>query len=639
MSLALDAGLLRTAEAPVTVGAYQLVRRIGSGGMGEVWLGRHDVSGALGAVKRLQARRRNLGQWFEREARALAKLAHPHIVPVFEVGPDFLVTAYIDGGSLSRRLNTPMKPAEALRIARYIADALAHAHARGVVHRDVKPSNILLDRRGTPYLTDFGLATFVGEEETPRAAGTPQFMAPEQRRGGAIGPAADQYALGRTLLEMLAGGAVPVDPVSALAELPASLPDGLRAAIARATAVSPDDRFADMAAFEAALASVELEALSAPRRRAALVRDAQPFAWLAGAHTTQQVGPDLERADFRMRDLAANGWLDAGAVDEMLDRAGIAELGFAAWGATHRLGALTAPSALAAASDVVILLHGWGHTREVWSLIARTLCRDNARAIVLAPDLHGFGEAAFPRTPRPEQAGTAAMMRVIDDWRRLLGLAAIPTALVGHSMTGLAVLGVGDAAAGVHVTRIAINPTLVSHDPALRRTLKWQALFVSTLGRIGLVRRAVIRSMEKKAIEVERVTPEAARFVADQTIQLAPGTTAAMMRALAATPVRLERQQRLAVVACTDDPWIRESALARMLSDAGVEEANLHRLPSGGHHPHVEKIDHPEFNARNAADLVRIIDAMLVTAGEAESTGDSSIGFGSTVPAMTTLSS
>jgi pimeloyl-ACP methyl ester carboxylesterase len=403
--------------------------------------------------------------------------------------------------------------------------------------------------------------------------------------------------------------------------------------------VAPADRFVDMAAFGAALAEVELEQLSAPRRRAAAVRDAHAFGWLAGAHTTEQVGPDLERADFRLRDLAAKGFVDAAAVDELLDRAGIGELGFAAWGATHRLGALTAPSALAAASDVVILLHGWGHTREVWSLIARTLCRDNARAIVLAPDLHGFGEAAFTRTPRPEQAGTAAMMRVVDDWRRLLGLATIPTALVGHSMTGLAVLGLGDAAAGVHVTRIAINPTLVSYDPALRRTLRMQALFVNTLGRIGPLRRAVIRAMEKKAIEVERVTPEAARFVADQTIQLPPGTTAAMMRALASTPVRPARQQRLAVVACNDDPWIRESALARMLDEAGVEEANLHRLPSGGHHPHVEKVDHPEWNARNAADLVRIIDAMLVTAGEAESTGDSSIGFGSTVPAATTVES
>src|SRR5262245_24321198 len=166
----MSASLDDVARAPTVEGApafldgWVLVRRIGAGGMGDVWLARHELSGTLGALKRLSRRRAVHADTLAREARAVMRLAHPHIVPVFEVGPDFLVSRYIDGGSLARRLHTPLEPAEALRIALHVADALDHAHVRGIVHRDVKPSNILVDARDTPYLTDFGLASFAGED-------------------------------------------------------------------------------------------------------------------------------------------------------------------------------------------------------------------------------------------------------------------------------------------------------------------------------------------------------------------------------------------------------------------------------------------------------------------------------------------
>src|SRR5262245_21585909 len=301
------------------VGSYALVRRIGSGGMGEVWLGQHVVSGTLGAVKRVSPLVAGPVQdFFRREGRAIARLAHPHIVPVVELGDDFLVTAFVDGANLARRLQTPMDPQTAVRIVRQIASALAHAHERGVVHRDVKPSNILIDQRGNAYLADFGVATFAEEDTRHRIAGTPRFMAPEQRRAERVGPAADQYALGRTLLEMLSGGAVPTDPHKALAELPACLPEPLRAAVARATAPDADDRFATVDAFADAIGAVDLGAAAPAWKLAPEARSARAFGWLAGAPRVTRVAADIERADYRLLDLVARGHLDGPRVEAYL---------------------------------------------------------------------------------------------------------------------------------------------------------------------------------------------------------------------------------------------------------------------------------------------------------------------------------
>src|SRR5262249_17499097 len=151
------------------------------------------------------------------------------------------VTAYADGGDLARRLHTPLPAADAVRLTLQVAAALEHAHARGVVHRDVKPGNILLDRRGNAFLADFGLA-FVAGGTGHHAAGTPQYMAPEQH-GGVATAAADQYALARTLMEMLVGERVPVDRYAALALLPPSVPGALRTILDRATAAVPEKRF------------------------------------------------------------------------------------------------------------------------------------------------------------------------------------------------------------------------------------------------------------------------------------------------------------------------------------------------------------------------------------------------------------
>jgi serine/threonine-protein kinase len=129
---------------------------------------------------------------FDRERRAIGRLGHPHIVALFDVGPDWLATAYVDGTDLARRSKTPIDPATAVHVTLQIASAPAHAHAYGVVHRDVKPSNILIDTAGNAFLGDFGLALLPEALDDDARVGTPAFMAPEQARGELASPPADQ---------------------------------------------------------------------------------------------------------------------------------------------------------------------------------------------------------------------------------------------------------------------------------------------------------------------------------------------------------------------------------------------------------------------------------------------------------------
>ncbi len=218
-----------TAETPAHLGRFEVIREIGRGGFGVVYLARDPRLGREVAVKvpraevlvTAEARRR-----FLREGRAAAGLDHPHIIPVFEagkVGPfAYIVAAYCDGPTLSTWLRERAGPVPARAAARLLADladAVQHAHDRGVLHRDLKPSNILLQPGGevtdpdapSPRITDFGLARIVEDATAPEETrsgvplGSPPYMAPEQAAGKRreVGAAADVYALGATLYEVI----------------------------------------------------------------------------------------------------------------------------------------------------------------------------------------------------------------------------------------------------------------------------------------------------------------------------------------------------------------------------------------------------------------------------------------------------
>lgn len=195
------------------VGRYRIVRPLGRGGMGTVWLARDrelDRNVALKFVPpvpdaSLAARDRLL-----EEARMASALDHPHVGMVYEIGEDdgrrFIAMAYYEGGTLRDRLaRGPLSSDRALEIARQAADGLAAAHARGIVHRDIKPENIVLDARGHVRIVDFGLARLAREDAGLTTAGTPAYMSPEQRAGGKVDARADVWALGVVLHEMLTG--------------------------------------------------------------------------------------------------------------------------------------------------------------------------------------------------------------------------------------------------------------------------------------------------------------------------------------------------------------------------------------------------------------------------------------------------
>jgi serine/threonine protein kinase len=200
------------------VGRYHILAQLGEGGMASVYEAVDTVLQRRVAIKVILPQRRFSEMFirrFEREARALAQLSHPNIVKVLDYGEEaglpFLVMEYLPGGTLKKKLGHRLDWGEAVNLVIPIAKALAYAHEQQIVHRDVKPANILLTQSGEPMLSDFGITKILETEETTDLTGTgvgigtPDYMAPEQATNNAVDRRADIYALGVMLYEMLTG--------------------------------------------------------------------------------------------------------------------------------------------------------------------------------------------------------------------------------------------------------------------------------------------------------------------------------------------------------------------------------------------------------------------------------------------------
>jgi serine/threonine protein kinase len=303
-------GAVASPAAPSRLGEFQILRELGRGGMGVVYeaeqlslkrrVALKVLPPALGHDARLKAR-------FQREAEAAGRLRHPGIVPVISfgdvAGTPFFAMELVEGRSLARVLaelregrdgGVPPAGEErrrwALGIAIAVAEALAYAHAQGIVHRDVKPGNILLGRQGEPRLSDFGLAQDLGMEgltTSGESFGSPRYMSPEQafRRKLPVDQRSDIYSLGVTLYEMLTlrypyEGATSVEYMNELSQgrvvpprkADASIPAALESVLLRALAKDPAQRYADASAF-----AEDLKAVLEKRALARETRASRPW--------------------------------------------------------------------------------------------------------------------------------------------------------------------------------------------------------------------------------------------------------------------------------------------------------------------------------------------------------------------------
>ncbi|MDW8277445.1 MAG: protein kinase [Anaerolineales bacterium] len=249
-------------------GPYQIVAPLGEGGMAAVYKAYQPSMEryvALKVLPRQMAQSEEFLARFRREARLLAQLQHPHILPVFDYGEadgyTYIVMPFVQSGTLAhllkaRRLTYP----EIRRIIVQIADALGYAHARGMIHRDVKPSNVLLDERGNCLLTDFGLARMAEPTSMLTSSGaimgTPAYMSPEQGAGGTVDNRSDIYSLGVILYEMVTGrvpysAETPIavvfkhiqDPLPPARNFAPDLPDALELVLLKSLAKRPEDRY------------------------------------------------------------------------------------------------------------------------------------------------------------------------------------------------------------------------------------------------------------------------------------------------------------------------------------------------------------------------------------------------------------
>jgi serine/threonine-protein kinase len=269
------------------LGGFRLLHQLGAGGGGVVYLAQQvNQPAELVAIKVFgpgaipdASLRQSMRARFLREAEATRRLRHPHIVPILAAGEErghlYMALPFMPGGSLAARIGAfprGMPLDEVAADLDQLASAIDHAHRHDIVHRDIKPTNILLDTQGRLVLADFGIARLLADEQgqsaasaaltmTGQALGSPQYMAPEQVSGQRVGPAADIYALGVTLYQMVAGappftGATPWavammqlhEPPAPLHPQRADLPATSEAAILRALAKRPEDRFTSASA-------------------------------------------------------------------------------------------------------------------------------------------------------------------------------------------------------------------------------------------------------------------------------------------------------------------------------------------------------------------------------------------------------
>jgi serine/threonine protein kinase len=262
----------------LTVGHCVIEELLGQGGMARVYRGRQEHLDRQVAIKILPpyyAADQNFVDRFQLEARAMGKLSHPNIVVVHDAGEDagrlYIIMEYVSGGTLKQRMVDGMRMSAIQRVIREVASALSYAHGAGIIHRDVKPVNVLMDMNDRSILSDFGIAKVLETSQNLTSAGagvgTPEYMSPEQCRGNvAVDARADIYALGVMLYEMLTGRTPFVadnytalahshiyEPVPSPSRINPRISPAVQAVVLKALEKSPADRFQKVTEMSVAL--------------------------------------------------------------------------------------------------------------------------------------------------------------------------------------------------------------------------------------------------------------------------------------------------------------------------------------------------------------------------------------------------
>ena len=298
-----DGELLPAARRPDHIRGYDIQEELGRGSYGVVFRASQPAIGRDVAVKVIPARYADdiaFIRRFEAEAQTIARLEHPQIVPLYdywrEPGSAYLVMRYLRGGNLKTALDGALwSPERVARLLEQISAALAFAHQRSIVHRDVKPANILLDEDGNAYLTDFGIAKLLRPEGTTALsqelfAGTPEYASPEQALNEDVTPSSDQYSLGLVAYEALngrppfvAGSLLELldrhahEPVPPLHQHRPDVPAAIDGVLSRALAKRPAERFPDVVAFATAFRAAMRDEATAPLPGEPLVEVANPY--------------------------------------------------------------------------------------------------------------------------------------------------------------------------------------------------------------------------------------------------------------------------------------------------------------------------------------------------------------------------
>jgi serine/threonine-protein kinase len=259
-------------SAGTKLGPYEILAPIGAGGMGEVWKARDTRLNRIVAVKQMKSQH---SARFQQEAHAVAALNHTNICVLYDVGQDYLVMEYVEG----KPLRGPLRVEEAMRLALQIASALEEAHGRGILHRDLKPGNILVTEKGAAKLLDFGLAKRMTDADADvtetiegTVLGTAAYMAPEQAEGKPLDERSEVFSFGAVLYEMLSGnrafnGNSTAQVLSAVLRddpAPFQAPAELQRIVKRCLAKQPGDRFSGMRELRVALEQISVKPTNQP---------------------------------------------------------------------------------------------------------------------------------------------------------------------------------------------------------------------------------------------------------------------------------------------------------------------------------------------------------------------------------------